>query len=110
MYELTGTGRHIQLRATCEAETASLFTVKQSTHLAHDWGVDDGGQRLQVVDDDVVEQRDIVAEQLGQDEVLAWAHSTTASGGEKMCQSEMSGDQIQAVPHLACLSPCPNAA
>ena len=50
---------------------SSLSDVKQSTHLAHDWGVDDGGQRLQVVDDDVVEQRDVVAEQLGQDEILS---------------------------------------
>jgi hypothetical protein len=74
---LAGTHRH---KWTSNTEGGNMITIINTTHLAHDWGVDDGGQRLQIVDDDVVEQRDVVAKQLGQDKVFAWACSTTASG------------------------------
>jgi hypothetical protein len=79
--------RHIQAHPNehrIRSKTPLLFRVQHTTHLAHDWGVDDGRQRLQVVDDDVVEQRHVVAEQLVQDEVLAWARSAAASEGENV--------------------------
>jgi hypothetical protein len=48
-----------------------MFMLRAAVHLANDWRVDDWCKRFKVVDDNMVEQRDIVAEELRQDEVLA---------------------------------------
>jgi len=47
-------------------EDALVDAIEVGARLADDGGVDDGGERLQVGDDNMVEQRLVVARQLRQ--------------------------------------------